>query len=140
MGLEFQLSYQGNNKTQAEIEAKGSLQENTIDAIITALESFTEEFIDMYSKMYSLIKNQPIKVSNVDDTDFCFEFGKDVSAQTVDSVIKLVQAKIYSIAEGRALVNDSSIDVEKKLLDGNTLGEFAETIEPETTGGTDSDN
>jgi hypothetical protein len=139
MGLEFQLSYQGNNKTQAEIEAKGSLQENTIDAIITSLESATEEFIDMYSKMYALLKNKAIMVSNVDTIDFCFEFGKDISAQVVDSVIKLVQAKIYSIAEGRALVNDSAIDVEKELLAGNTLGEFAEDKQ-EVIGGNTSDN
>jgi hypothetical protein len=111
MGLVFQYESTGNNKTQAEVENKDSLQFQTIHAIIDSLESSVEHFIDMYAKIYTLNKNKEINTpADIDAVEFKWSINSEVDGKTADALIKLVQEQIISIPESRSLLYGTSLD------------------------------
>jgi hypothetical protein len=111
MGLVFQYESTGNNKTQAEVENKDSLQFQTIHAIIDSLESSVEHLIDMYAKIYTLNKNKEINTpADIDAVEFKWSINSEVDGKTADALIKLVQEQIISIPESRSLLYGTSLD------------------------------
>jgi transcriptional regulator with XRE-family HTH domain len=94
MGINYEGSNKGNNKTQSEIEAKTGLTDQTINQIRIAFESGIEALIEMYIKMTSLQETYKYKVEDVENKEFKFYLKPEISAQDVDSTIKLVQAQV----------------------------------------------